>query len=226
MTLVNLLSMRDQKMADPAPGAGIPDAEALRLRWVHRAAAELRRGAPVLLDAPDKLVILAAETASSQGLAEFAALSVGPPLLLLAPVRAAAVLRRPVEPSVAAVTLSLGVDLPSPEALRSLADPTADQSLAGMAEAGGTSPAPAGAALSLAKLARLLPAMLALRQWGEKWALGARCNPVLCDARDGQPIAQITLRAHDDRVVGPGELVWRDATDFAETVMPLSRINA
>ena len=62
----------------------------------------------------------------------------------------------------------------------------------------------------------LLPAMLALRQWGEKWALGVPCNPVLCDARDGLPISQITIRAHDDRIVRPGELVWRDRSDLAE----------
>ena len=56
----------------------------------------------------------------------------------------------------------------------------------------------------------LLPAMLALRQWGEKYAMGVPANPVLCDARDGMPIAPITVRAHDDRIVRPGELVWRD----------------
>ncbi len=61
----------------------------------------------------------------------------------------------------------------------------------------------------------LLPAMLALRQWGEKWAMGGPANPVLCDARDGRPIALITIRAHDDRVVGPGELAWRDRSDIA-----------
>jgi DNA-binding HxlR family transcriptional regulator len=56
----------------------------------------------------------------------------------------------------------------------------------------------------------LLPAMLALRQWGEKYAMGVPANPVLCDARDGLPIAPITVRAHDDRIVRPGELIWRD----------------
>jgi DNA-binding HxlR family transcriptional regulator len=72
----------------------------------------------------------------------------------------------------------------------------------------------------------LLPAMLALRQWGEKWALGVPCNPVLCDARDGLPIAQITIRSHDDRIIGPGELVWRDAVDLAQTSTPGLRITA
>lgn len=56
----------------------------------------------------------------------------------------------------------------------------------------------------------LLPAMLALRQWGEKYEMCEPANPVLCDARDGMPIAPINVRAHDDRIVRPGELVWRD----------------
>src|SRR5512139_139213 len=30
----------------------------------------------------------------------------------------------------------------------------------------------------------LLPAMLALRQWGEKYGMGVPANPVLCDDRD------------------------------------------
>ena len=72
----------------------------------------------------------------------------------------------------------------------------------------------------------LLPAMLALRQWGEKWALGVPCNPVLCDARDGMPIAPITIRAHDDRVIGPGELVWRDAADLAGPAEPARHVTA
>ena len=67
----------------------------------------------------------------------------------------------------------------------------------------------------------LLPAMLALRQWGEKWAMGVPCNPVLCDTRDGRPIAHITIRAHDDRVLAPGELTWREAQDVFADVAPV-----
>ena len=59
----------------------------------------------------------------------------------------------------------------------------------------------------------LLPAMLALRQWGEKWQLGVAANPVLCDARDGKPIAPITIRAHDDRQLRHSDLTWRDLAD-------------
>lgn len=62
----------------------------------------------------------------------------------------------------------------------------------------------------------LLPAMLALRQWGEKYGVGVPSNPVLCDARDGQPIAEIGIHAHDGRVLGYWELEWRDASDVGK----------
>jgi len=55
----------------------------------------------------------------------------------------------------------------------------------------------------------LLPAMLALRQWGEKWQLGVPSDLVLCDERDGRPIAAIGIRAHDGRVLSPKDLTWR-----------------
>jgi DNA-binding HxlR family transcriptional regulator len=59
----------------------------------------------------------------------------------------------------------------------------------------------------------LLPALLALRQWGEKHGLGVPSNPVLCDARDGQPIAPIAIRSHDGRVLGVRDLEWRTRGD-------------
>lgn len=60
----------------------------------------------------------------------------------------------------------------------------------------------------------LLPAMLALRQWGEKWELGVPSNPVLCDARDGRPIARIGIHAADGRPLDHSELTWRDRSDL------------
>lgn len=67
----------------------------------------------------------------------------------------------------------------------------------------------------------LLPAMLALRQWGEKWAMDCVANPVLCDARDGKPIGPIEIRAHDGRVLGPEDLMWRNRADApAELATP------
>lgn len=62
----------------------------------------------------------------------------------------------------------------------------------------------------------LLPAMLALRQWGEKYGAGVPSNPVLCDERDGQPIAPISIHSHDGRRLGYMELEWRDVADVGK----------
>ena len=55
----------------------------------------------------------------------------------------------------------------------------------------------------------LLPAILALRQWGEKYTMNVLSNPVLVDARDGLPIAPIAIRAHDGRAIGWHDLAWQ-----------------
>ncbi len=67
----------------------------------------------------------------------------------------------------------------------------------------------------------LLPAMLTLRQWGEKYELGVPSNPVLCDARDGQPIAPIGIHAHDGRLLTHHDLLWRDRAELDAEVVPL-----
>jgi GTP cyclohydrolase II len=131
-----------------------------QLRAVHRAASELKRGTPVILSGPMPLVLLPAETAGARGLAEFAALATGPAVLLLAPARATAVLRRPFGSESGVVAVGLSPSLFTPATLHSLADPTAAQLLPEdpvLSEA----PANAAAALALAKLARLLPAVIA-----------------------------------------------------------------
>ncbi len=119
-------------LAAEAPrGAQHLDPRVHALRSVHRAVAELRRGTPVLLQAGDTcLVVAAAETVGARGLSELAAAALAPALLLLAPVRAAAVLQRPVPHAAeeeGAVALRLPQSLMAPEALRSLADPTAER---------------------------------------------------------------------------------------------------
>ena len=63
----------------------------------------------------------------------------------------------------------------------------------------------------------LLPAMLALRQWGEKYGAGVPSNPILCDERDGLPIALIGIHAHDGRPLGPMDLEWREAADVGKS---------
>jgi DNA-binding HxlR family transcriptional regulator len=72
----------------------------------------------------------------------------------------------------------------------------------------------------------LLPAMLALRQWGEKYGDGTPSNPVLCDERDGRPIAPIGICAHDGRLLGPKELCWRDRADVEAELATRQRLDA
>ena len=143
---------------EPIPQPPVPDPDLMRLRSVHRAIAEIRRGTPVLLAGTPAAVVLAAETAGARGLAEMAELAAGPPSLLLAPVRAAALLRRPVAPEGVAVAFRTA-GLLDPATIRGMADPTAAQLLADPPETTSLSPL-AAAALALAKLGRLLPAAL------------------------------------------------------------------
>jgi len=145
--------------AESTPDSPRPDQTTLRLRAVHRAVAEQRRGTPVLLDGRVPLVAVAAETVGARGLADFAALAEAPPVLLLSPVRAAAILRLPMPPDAPAIAFRTA-GLLDPALLRGLADPTADQLLAEPPQPVALPPG-AEAAFVLAKLARLLPAMLA-----------------------------------------------------------------
>lgn len=47
----------------------------------------------------------------------------------------------------------------------------------------------------------LLPAMLALRQWGQKYGAESVENPVLVDEQDRLPIGPVSILAHDGRVL-------------------------
>ena len=151
--------------SDPAATLLVPAAETLAMRAVHRAMSDLRRGTPVLLRGPaGLLVIAAAETVGAEGLQEFRAVGMGAPVLLLSPVRAATVLARPVPlaaPEEGAVALRLAEAMMEPAHLRGLADPTAETLLPGLPERVAVPPL-ASQALALAKLARLLPALVAV----------------------------------------------------------------
>lgn len=68
----------------------------------------------------------------------------------------------------------------------------------------------------------LLPAMIALRQWGEKWGAGVPSSPVLVDKIDEQPIRPVTLQAHDGRALGYHELCWKHRAE----VQPLGSARA
>ena len=188
------------------PADALPGPDVLRMRAVHRAVADLRRGTPVLLrgEAGPGLAMIAADTAGAAGLRELSALSAGPPVLLLAPVRAAALLRRPVPPGAPALALATG-RLMDPLVLRGMADPTAEQLLSDPPQVAPL-PALAGAALALAKLARLLPAVLA-----------APARPDAADCLDGLELLSVQagdVLAHPDSAAGA-------LVRVAETRLPL-----
>lgn len=52
----------------------------------------------------------------------------------------------------------------------------------------------------------LLPAMVALRQWGQKYGGEVTENPVLVDERDRLPIGPTSMLSHDGRILGPQDL--------------------
>ncbi len=52
----------------------------------------------------------------------------------------------------------------------------------------------------------LLPAMVALRQWGQKYGTEVVENPVLVDERDRLPIGPTSMLSHDGRLLGPADL--------------------
>ena len=66
----------------------------------------------------------------------------------------------------------------------------------------------------------LLPAMLVLRQWGEKWESGVPSTPILVDLRDQQPIRKVDILSHDGRVLNVHDLCWVHAED----VKPLEAV--
>lgn len=53
----------------------------------------------------------------------------------------------------------------------------------------------------------LLPAMLALRQWGQKYGSeSVKEDPVLVDQQDRLPIGPVSILAHDGRILGHEDL--------------------
>ena len=60
----------------------------------------------------------------------------------------------------------------------------------------------------------LLPVLISLRQWGEKWVSDAPGNPVLVDARHRQPIQTMAVRAQDGRALALGEMEWIDRAEL------------
>lgn len=60
----------------------------------------------------------------------------------------------------------------------------------------------------------LLPVLIALRQWGERWISGMPSNPVLVDRQSRQPVAPVAVRAADGRALSLSELEWMDRSEL------------
>ncbi len=67
----------------------------------------------------------------------------------------------------------------------------------------------------------LLPAMLALRQWGMKYGTEVIENPVLVDERDRLPIGPMTITAHDGRALDKHDLIFVDKSEVGVTSAPV-----
>jgi DNA-binding HxlR family transcriptional regulator len=63
----------------------------------------------------------------------------------------------------------------------------------------------------------LLPAMVALRQWGQRY--GGELvveDPVLVDEHDRLPIGPVSILAHDGRILGPQDLLLTRPADLGK----------
>jgi GTP cyclohydrolase II len=157
-----------------------------RLRLIHRAASELRRGVPVVIGADKSLLVLAAETAGADGLAELEEVAGAHPFLVLAPARASAVTRTAVSADKDEITVELPASLRRIEVYQALANPLDGQPPVRERLRIVASPPGAGAAISLAKIGRLLPAVLAAPIAREVAAALAGRGYILVESADAQ----------------------------------------
>jgi GTP cyclohydrolase II len=192
------------------------DQARLRLRQVHRAASDLRRGVPVLLGSDAPLLILAAETAGADALAELETIAGVRPVLILAPARAAAILRAPMSADAVAVAVTLPDSLAKIDVYQSLADPMAFQPAVRDRIRGVPAPAFSEAAILLAKIGRLLPAILAVPVVSGSAALIASHGVV-------EALATDVLAYAETEVVGLRQIV---SADVPLTDAPDSRVVA
>jgi GTP cyclohydrolase II len=145
----------------------MPQAAPVSARAVHRAVGEIRRGVAVLIrdGAGHRMAALPAETATEDTLGEFLGVVATSPVLVLALSRAfgGRIGGLPLPGAADMAAFALDASLLGAESLRALADPTVRQmpdSLMRLASPAEVAPHLAEAALQLAKLGRLLPAML------------------------------------------------------------------
>jgi DNA-binding HxlR family transcriptional regulator len=64
----------------------------------------------------------------------------------------------------------------------------------------------------------LLPVLLSLRQWGERWISGHPSNPVLVDRYTRQPIAPMTVQSADGRPLSLRDMEWVDRDELDREV--------
>ncbi len=191
-----------------------------RLRQVHRAASELRRGVPVIVDGTSPLLVLAAETAGADALAELESLSGTRPMLVLAPARAAAILRAPMSADGGAVAIVLPDSLYKIEVYQALADPTAKQPMVREMLHAVPAAALADAAIALVKIGRLLPAVLVA-------PVAARSVPPSADTVAGRGLVTVAasdiVAYNENEVAGLRQIV---SADVPLTDAPDSRVVA
>jgi DNA-binding HxlR family transcriptional regulator len=60
----------------------------------------------------------------------------------------------------------------------------------------------------------LLPVLLSLRQWGERWISGHPSNPVLVDRYTRQPIAPMIVQSVDGRPLSLRDMEWVDRAEL------------
>ncbi|APG63298.1 transcriptional regulator [Sphingorhabdus lutea] len=71
----------------------------------------------------------------------------------------------------------------------------------------------------------LLPAMIALRQWGEEYGGDIISNPVLVDAEQRRPIRKIKLISEDGRELALHDLCWVNGDDIGNVDNNVSNIS-
>jgi DNA-binding HxlR family transcriptional regulator len=60
----------------------------------------------------------------------------------------------------------------------------------------------------------LLPVLIALRQWGERWISGVPSNPVLVDRYTRRPVAPMAVHSAEGRLLALSELAWIDRSEL------------
>ena len=66
----------------------------------------------------------------------------------------------------------------------------------------------------------LVPVMIALRQWGERWSGVSPSGPILADVRDHKPVRPITIQAADGRPLDHADLCWIKRAEGTDASAP------